>query len=443
MSRRAPRHATVAVAAAALATGSIAGVQSDATAGAIRALRPDRVYQVLLVPPAGALRVLASRRPGTRQTVVAAEQQFQISADGQWLGYRGSKRDLHLRSAGGTERVIADVDPSGLFAFAPDGRSVAVWGSGAWPGDELSLVDLHTGARQSLGRFARVAALRWSGRGLIVFHRLARFFHYEPFELFEWDWWSLSALGRLPFSSVTSDNPYAPFAADQVWDDVLSLLPADAGHERGPELLYRGALYSFAAAARGARVIVFARNGAIVDLDASDPERPPRAIDGNRGVVDNAEMSADGTRVLFVGTRTLDWEPEAYLIDPGRAARPLARPCGGDLWFSGGEPSFVCADDGGVLYGPETGAPRAAPPFGGSEAKARAPAVESVRLQPDGRAIVAAGREVFITDLERGTREPLGHIDDRQRRIIAADHFDGGLVLWVEAPVGATRPSWR
>jgi hypothetical protein len=60
MSRRAPRHATVAVAAAALATGSIAGVQSDATAGAIRALRPDRVYQVLLVPPAGALRVLAS-----------------------------------------------------------------------------------------------------------------------------------------------------------------------------------------------------------------------------------------------------------------------------------------------------------------------------------------------------------------------------------------------
>jgi len=335
MSRRAPGHAIAAVAAALLAAAAIAGVPRDATAGAIRALRPDRVYEMLLVPPAGVPRLLASRRSGPRQTVVAAEQQLQVSADGRWLGYRGSKGDLHFRSATGAERIIADVDPSGLFAFAPDGRSVAVWGTGAWPGDALSAVDLDTGARRGLGRFARVAALRWTGRGLIVFHRLARHFRYEPFELFEWDWWSLSALARLPFSSITSDNPYAPFAANQVWDDVLSLLPGDSNGELGPELLYRGALYSFAAAARGARVSAFARNGAILDLDAADPDRPPRAIDGNRGVVDNAELSPDGTRLLFVGTRALDWEPEAYLIEPGRAARPLARPCGGDLRFSG------------------------------------------------------------------------------------------------------------
>jgi len=442
MSRRWPAHA--AVTAVSLAAVVMAGVRRDATAGAIRVLRSDRVYEVLLVPPSGAPSLLASRRAGPRQTIVAAEQELQPSADGRWLGYRGSKRDLHFRSAAGTERVITDVDPSGLFTFAPDGRSVAVWGAGAWPGDELSAIDLATGARRSLGRFARVAALRWTGRGLIVFHRLARYFHYEPFELFEWDWWSLSALARLPFSSVASDNPYAPFAASQVWDDVLSLFPAGTDREGGPELLYRGALYGFAAAARGARVIAFARDGAILDLDAADPERPPRAIDGNRGVVDNAELSPDGARVLFVGTRKLDWEPEAYVIEPGRTtAHPLARACGRDLWFSGTGASFVCADGGGLLYGPETGAPRAVSPFGGRPAAASAPAVASVRFQTDGRAIVATEREVFITDLERGTREPLGHLDDGERRIISADRFDGGLVLWIEAPVDAKRPSWR
>ena len=110
-------------------------------------------------------------------------------------------------------------------------------------------------------------------RGLIVFHRLARYSHYEPFELLEWDWWSLAALARLPFSSVASDNAYAPFAASQVWDDVLSVFAAGTEREGGPDILYRGPLYGFAAAARGAGGIAFARDGAILDLDATEPDR--------------------------------------------------------------------------------------------------------------------------------------------------------------------------
>ena len=59
-----------------------------------------------------------------------------------------------------------------------------------------------------------------------------------------------------------------------------------------------------------------------------------------------------------------------------------------------------------------------------------------MRFLADGRFIVAAGDQVFIWDAERDTRERLWAEVDPARRIIAADRFDGGLVVWIEAPPG-------
>jgi hypothetical protein len=405
-----------------IALAVVLTAERRAPAAEVKVLRPERAYELVLIPPSGVPRLLASRRPGT-DTVVRSEQAYVIAPDRRWLAYRGSGENLVLRAPDGTERMFAHVD-DGELAFSPDGRFLAVApGRHSYPWrKDVALIALADGVERSLAGLGRFGSMRWSASGLVIFHGLGRYHDYRSEELWQWDWWSVAALLNLPLSYVTD---YGPAPAPMV-DDVLSLVTPDGGQR----LLYRGSLYGFTAAAQSSRVVYFVRNGGIFELDAADQDAEPRRIDDNRGVVESAELSPDGSHLLFAGARPSDWEPQTFLAETRARPRQVAGYCSG-LWFARDGQAYACIDGGRLVYGRLGRA---------GEPAQLADAVESARFTDDGRLIVVRANQVLAWDPERDTRELLWSEKDTRRRIIGADRFAGGLVLWREAPPATRRP---
>jgi hypothetical protein len=420
-----------AVATAVAALAAFATVERGAVSGEVKVLRPERAYELVLIPPSGIPKLLASHRPGA-DTVVRAEQTFAIAPDRRWLAYRAAAENLVLRAANGREHTLAHVD-DGALAFSPDSRFVAVApGRHSYPWRKgVALISLADAERNltdiddlgDLGVFGGFGSMRWSASGLVVFQRLGRYHVYGTEELWQWDWWSLAAMLNLPLSSVTQFYESAPAATE---DDVLSLVTA-TGEQR---LLYRGSVYTFTASAHSSRIVYFVRNGGIFDVDAADADAEPRRLDDNRGVVDIAELSPDGSNLLFTGARPADWEPQTYLAEaPGRP-RQVAGHCSG-LWFARDGQAYACIDGGRLIYG-RCGRP--------GEPAQIADAVESARFADDGRLIVVRANQVLAWDPERNTRESLWREKDTRRRIVGAEQFAGGLVVWREAPPAVRGP---
>jgi len=103
----------------------------------------------------------AQRSPGELTT----QDVFQVSPDGAYLAY-ASEKVLHVRSADGNERTLADYLSRSLMRFSPDGKYLA-----AVLGEErprVVLLDLATGQAQSLADFARVKQLEWMRDGVLA-----------------------------------------------------------------------------------------------------------------------------------------------------------------------------------------------------------------------------------------------------------------------------------
>src|SRR6516164_8690763 len=110
---------------------------------------------------------------------VASRLTYRVAPGGDWAAYAGPDDQLHLRPALGPEIVLEHVKHG--FAFAPDGRSVAValtrgmrfrkvrrWmGTSEHEEDEIALVDLPDGTRHTVGTAFDVERMEWIQGGLV------------------------------------------------------------------------------------------------------------------------------------------------------------------------------------------------------------------------------------------------------------------------------------
>jgi hypothetical protein len=372
----------------------------------------ESTYEIVLVPDGGgAPQVLASRRY-YQNMKVASRLTYRVAPDGDWAAYAGPDDELHLRPAQGPEIVLEHVKHG--FAFAPDGRSVAValtrsstrfrtvrrWmGTSQHEEDEIAIVDLPGGARHALGTAFDVQRMEWIQGGLVVAQQVRRDERQHGVD--GWHW---------------------------MWDRELTLFRTD----QEPTALFRGDFGRFTAAARGSRVLYFSRAG-VYELDAWRPERPPRKLDVWRDDVGNAEISADGAIALF----GLQWsygsakKPRVFLVD-GAGPRPVGDDLG-DLWFADQGRAFVFSSGARLFYGEGTALRELH--FGETPQTE----IDSVRFRRDGRGLVGVrGNQVLAWDPAQGrevVREVVLYTEpDAQQKIIGAEHFRGGLLLWRERP---------
>ena len=368
----------------------------------------ESTYEIVLVPDGGgAPQVLASRRYYANMKV-ASRLTYRVAPGGEWAAYGGADDELHLRPALGPEIVVEHVKHG--FAFAPDGRSVAValtrgmrfrkvrrWmGTSQHEEDEIAVVALPDGARHALGTAFDVERMEWIQGGLVVAQQVRRDERQHGVD--GWHW---------------------------MWDRELTLFRAD--HE--PATLFRGDLGRFTAAARGSRILYFNQAGAY-EMDASRPERPPRRLDVWRDNVGNAEISADGTVALF-GLQPIAYtypRPRPLFLVDGAGPRPVGENVG-DLWFADQGRTFVFSTGERLFYGDGTDLREL---HFGEAPKAE---IDSVRFRRDGRGLIGVrGNQVLAWDPEQAREAVLYTEPDAHLKIIGAEHFRGGLLLWRERP---------
>ena len=370
----------------------------------------ESTYEIVLVPDGGdPPEVLASRRFQSGG-LVAARLAYRVAPGGKWLGYTGGRDELHLRPASGPEIIVEDAKRG--FAFSPDGAAVAVVVTlgqrfhthGKWTGDsaheedEIALIDLATGARRRLGIAFDVGDVAWTKDGLVVAHQVRRDERQHDASGFHW-----------------------------MWDRALSLFRANAE----PVELFRGELDRFTAAARASRLLLFRPTG-VYAVDIAHPEWPPRRFDDAYGTVFNAEMSPDGTVALFSAAENLKGTTFKWHLFLTDAAGPRAvGDHAEDLWFADDSSTFVWSTHDKVFYGEGTRwrelrfvAPSTPPKT-----------IDSVRFRRDADGLIAVrDNRVFAWDPGRATEQLLWTEATTGYRLIGAEHFQGGLVVWREHP---------
>jgi len=330
-------------------------------------VRSSRTEQLTLVPTAGGAPIplfTQSREIGDLTT----QDIFQVSPDGAYLAY-ATGTVLHVRSHDGTERTIADYQPSALMRFSPAGEYLAAVVGSKYSRQRLVLFDLATGATRELATFYAVEQLEWQ-REAVVVHA--------------WD----PARKR----------------------DVLVEVPL-AGEPR--ILLERGAseIDRFVAAATGTRVVAFVRDPARTRILAIDPHGTHDIGTIGDGVT-NAAASLDGDVVAFTaGTRL-------FTITGDASPRVVAdRPFIHSVWI---------ARDGRIGYASQTEAAivgaTGARPFDSDGW------VSMLRFDPvSAQALVATSAHVW--DIAPATPRAVATAPAGSE-LLGVDHFAGGLVLW-------------
>jgi len=376
----------------------------------------ESTYEIVLVPDGGAPpEVLASRRFPSGG-LVASRLVYRVAPAGKWLAYAGARDELHLRRASGPEIVVDDAKRG--FAFSPDGAAVAVvvtlgqhfrthrkWaGDSAHEEDEIALVDLTTGTLRSLGTAFDVGEISWTKDGLVVAHQARRDERQHDASGFHW-----------------------------MWDRVLSLFRPGAE----PVDLFRGELDRFVAAARASRLLLFRPTG-VYAMDTMHPDRPPRRFDDSYGNVFNAEMSPDGTVALFSAAENLNGTTFKWHLFLTDAAGPHAvGDHADDLWFADDGATFVWSAHDRVFYG--EGARWRELRFGAPSTPPKT--IDSVRFRRDADGLIAVrDNRVFAWDPGRATEQLLWTEAAMGYRLIGAERFQGGLVVWREHPDPTAAP---
>jgi hypothetical protein len=319
---------------------------------------------------------------------------YRVAPGGQWLAYEGP-RGLHLHPAVGSELIVEQPRD---FAFSPDGRWLAV--VTAVPGDgsersDLVLIDLTSRARRNLGHLHAFFGMAWTTLGVVIKqHTVHRVFVRPAYDALTY------VLTLFPLSGVPRHI---------YWDDTAS------------------SNFEFATAARGHRVLVFGHETREVDLD--DPIQPPRTLAGARGFdhVGNAEMAADGSVALFAADDRWSGVPNdasgLFFVD-GTSTRRIGDRVD-DLWFADDGSALLWSADGRAYFGDRDGWKEL------SLGSAAAKAINSVRFRRDARGLILVA-ENRVLALEPGHDQPrlLYAHPAAQERVLVAESFAGGIVIW-------------
>ena len=256
-------------------------------------MRRWRAEQLTLIGSDGTPVVLAaeSRPPGE----LATQDLFQVSSDGAYLAYAFID-NLHVRSADGTERTLADYTQGSQMRFSPDGTRLA-----AVVGEQRAhvvVMDVASGDVRDVATLPQgIRQLEWTRDRLVAL--------------------SGNQLVALPL------------------DGAPRTLLIDYGIERF--------------AAGGSRVVVFVRGDTATDVLALDPAAPGdlHALTSVSDPVTNAALTRDGERLAFT--------TQLAVFEGTGDAKPTAISDRGDvhsLWFShDGQLGYASTASATVLAG--------------------------------------------------------------------------------------------
>jgi hypothetical protein len=340
----------------------------------------DRIYELQLITADGRALMLTRRR--FADETIPSQQVYRVAPRGRWLAV-GMREGLVLLDRAARPWPIApDVAD---FRFSPDGSWLAV--ATRTPG-ELRLIDIRGDApvtRRRVG-LSNTMQLEWSAAGVVIARTAA------PGE------------------------------------DELVLLPLDGE----PRPFYRGQLSRIAAAARGWRVAAFSPQ-ALLDFDLQNPAPPRRWL--GRYVVDNAEMAADGSALLFVTSQVDASRYEGAFRVDDNGIYPLYYGAVPSLWAADEAARFVWLGDDGQM---RVGDARYPTGLAGK-------VYGSARFRRDGPGIIGTtGDRVLAWDADGGHEQLLWRSASEKVRLIGADRYAGGLVVWQESPAPDCRDDfWR
>jgi hypothetical protein len=375
-------------------------------------VRRDRTYELSLIAHGAPPRPLSSL--AFAETSVPSRHIFRVAPGGQWLAFR-SADGLSLMNA--RHQAFPLCSEFEDFRFSPDGRQLAVAkrvGSAVAAEDlrrpdALVIYDLTGAAPRRLRSLPidGIAYIEWSARGVIVQHSIAPLLPVQDSFKDE-----LSPKRDLSGNYRGLDvRPSAdPLVTDDAVQDELLLAPPLGA----PSTIYRGAVDRFASAGRATRVVVFAREG-VVDIDLAHPkakrvsEKP-----GVFGFVDNIEMAADGSEVLVALK-----DEGIYAINAAGRQRPLATGRIGALWSTDEGARFVWSAADGLHLGAAGRYPLVGPD------------AAAVRFRRDAPGLITIEGGQIVTRNDDGNLRAALSLP-LTGRPVGADHFAGGLVLWLE-----------
>ncbi len=303
---------------------------------------------------------------------VPTQRLYQVNSDARALAYSGrSDGSLQLLRRDGKETRIEGAGNQD-FRFAPDGSWLAL-GRRVEGGWRMERIDVKSFESRVLGAIEEPIWIEFCNDGLIVLHNEA-------------------SSGKR----------------------ALSLLPWEREPRRLAEV---GWSARFSAAKRGSRIAFFQSNE-IFELYPARPE--PRSIAKLDAWIQNAEMSPDGRSLALAndqGLWILEGEAEARLVPSSQDTH--------SVWFS---------PDGSALA---WASPERAEWQKGTLHRvlnAGSGSIEAMRFVQGAMGLcVVRGNELLLWFPEEDRVEHLYRVED-DRRLIGADLFAGGMVLWLATP---------
>lgn len=305
-----------------------------------------------------------------------SQRHFQVSADARTLAFTHTQtRNLHVLRRGADAFSLGDVAGNEI-RFAPYAAEIAVLRNPGYSSSRvIERVDLRRFERKIGGEVHAPQWIEYCRDGLVVLHS------------------NVSGSSRI-LSLLSWQGEMRTIAETSAWT------------------------VRFTCGKASNRIVYFdGMNVFSVDSEGSEPKKWM----SEPGKVRNAEMSPDGQKLLFATDDALYWaegEGERRVLAEGEKVH--------SLWFSRDGREFAFASNKRAVWQKE-GETRELP------AEENAP-VEALRFCPASPGLlVSRGQEVILWNPEANQQDVLVHLE-APLRVIGADLFYGGIVVWAAEP---------
>jgi hypothetical protein len=355
-------------------------------------VRRDRTYELTLIGALGRARPI-SRISHYLGDSVESQSVYRVAPGGRWLAFRDGDALSLMNSLGQRWQIAPAFDD---FRFSADGHWLAVT----------------TSAHSTSPRYDHRRA------GELIFVELGR-------------WWSqvrrhvaVAGLQRIEWSAAGVVVHHVRMSEQNALEDELLLVPLTGASRPLYHGLYEGAFDRFASAARGTRVLVFT-NRDTVELDAAQALPELRHHEGVF-TIKNVEMAADGSGALVVSYPLSTSNEYTFLFEQQAVQRALHTGSVYGVWPADEGARFVWQAPDGIHVGARD-FPLVVP------TDAWAKSINSVRFRRDAAGLIAARDDDVVAWDERGGHEKvLWRVKRSDVRLIGADSFAGGVVVWQE-----------
>lgn len=306
-----------------------------------------------------------------------SQRHFQVSPDARTLAYTDPQsKHLHLLRRGADEFTIPDVAGNEI-RFAPFAPEIAVVRGNSYMRDPrvIERVDLRRFQKSIWAELREPRWIEYCKEGLVVLHQ-----HSSK---------NTRTLSLLPWKG-----------------EMRALADTGAWTER------------FTTGKSSNRIVYFDGMN-VFCMDTEDSA--PRKCFGEPGKVRNAEMTPDGQRLLFATDDALylaESEGEPRLLTQGERVH--------SLWFSRDGAEFAWASDKKAVW---QGRGETRELLGDQER-----AIFALRFCPASPGLlVCRDNEVLLWNPEQNQEDVLSQVD-APKKLIGADLFYGGMVIWAAEP---------